>query len=85
MKHLKHINATYLPKPNEQLILLPDAMSTSPCVGWVLYVRRDGKLYPVSYCTAKLKDYMVNWYSCEQEAVGVVLSLDQCSHWIRES
>ena len=85
MKHLDHINATYLPKPDEQLILLPDAMSTSPCVGWVLYVRRDAKLFPVTYCTAKLKDYMVNWYPCEQEAVGVVLAMEQCAHWIRES
>ena len=28
---------------------------------------------------------MSKWYPCEKEAVGVVLSLDQCSHWISES
>ena len=74
-----------LPKPNEQLVLLPDAMSTSPCIGWVLYVKRNNKLLPVTYCTAKLKDYMVKWYPCEKEAMGVVLSLNQCAHWIREA
>ena len=85
MRHLGNINKTYLPQPSEQLILLPDAMSTTPCVGWVLYVKREGKMLPVVFCTAKLKDYMSRWYPCEKEAVGVVLSLDQCSHWIAES
>ena len=66
MRHLDKINATFLPKPSEQLILLPDAMSVSPCIGWVLYVQRDGKTLPVSYCTAKLKDYMQKWYPCEK-------------------
>ena len=60
-------------------------MSTSPCIGWVLYVKRENKLLPVTSCTAKLKDYMVRWFPCEKEAMGVVLSLNQCSHWIRES
>ena len=85
MNHLDKINRTYLPKPNEQLILLPDAMSTSPCVGWVLYVLRNEKMFPVTFCTEKLKDYMTKWYPCEKECIGVVLSIDQCSHWIGES
>ena len=85
MTHLKEINRTYLPKPKEQLILLPDAMSTSPCVGWVLYVTRNEKLLPVSYCTAKLKEYMTRWYPCEKEAIGAVLAIEQCAHWINES
>ena len=76
MQHLSKINATYLPKPSEQLILLPDAMSVNPCIGWVLYVMRDNKMLPVSYCTAKLKDYMQKWYPCEKEAVGAVIALD---------
>ena len=44
MSHLEKINETFLPKPNEQLILLPDAMSNSPSVGWVLYVNRNKKM-----------------------------------------
>ena len=85
MNHLTKINKTFLPKPDEQLILLPDAMSTSPCVGWVLYVKRDEKMLPVTYCSAKLKEYMIKWFPCEKEALGVVLALNQCSHWVRES
>ena len=85
MSHLSQINETFLPKPSEQLILLPDAMSTSPCVGWVLYVMRDDKLLPVMYCNAKLKEYMLKWFPCEKEATGVVLAVDQCAHWISES
>jgi len=60
-------------------------MSTTPCVGWVLYVLRQDKLFPVVFCSAKLKEYMSKWYPCEKEAVGVVLALDQCSHWIAEA
>ena len=85
MSHLKQINKTYLPRPDEQLILLPDAMSVEPCIGWVLYVMRDNKALPVMFCTAKLKEYMSRWFPCEKEAVGVVTSIDQCSHWISES
>ena len=62
MNHLTKVNQTYLPEPSEQLILLPDAMSTMPCVGWVLYVVREEKMFPITYCTAKLKDYMIKWY-----------------------
>ena len=32
MKHLGKINKTYLPRPEEQLILLPDAMSVDPMI-----------------------------------------------------
>ena len=48
MQHLDKINATYLPNPSEQLILLPDAMSVSPCIGWELYVLCDEKMLPVA-------------------------------------
>ena len=85
MKHLQKINETYLPQPSEQLILLPDAMSTDPCIGWVLYVIRNEKKLPVLYCSAKLKEYMTRWFPCEKEAMGVVIALEQCSHWIAES
>ena len=85
MSHLKQVNKTYLPRPNEQLILLPDAMSAEPCIGWVLYVIRDNRSLPVMFCTAKLKEYMSKWFPCEKEAIGVVISIDQCSHWISES
>ena len=85
MNHLSKVKKMYLPKPSEHLILLPDSMSTLPCVGWVLYVQREGKLLPVTHSIAKLKDYMTKWYPYEKEIVGVALSLKQCAHWIGES
>ena len=77
MSHLKKINKTYLPIPDEQLILLSDAMLVEPCIGWVLYVLRKGQTLPVMFCTAKLKDYMCKSFPCEKEAAGVVISLEQ--------
>ena len=46
---------------------------------------RDQKLLPVTYCTARLPEYMGKWYPCEIEAVGAVLAIDQTAHWINES
>ena len=85
MSHLQKINKTYLPAPSEQLILLPDTMSVPPCTGWVMYTQRDGKTLPVTFSSAKLKDYMLNWFPCEKEGVGTVLAIEHCSHWIAES
>lgn len=85
MSHLQKINKTYLPAPSEQLLLLPDTMSVLPCTGWVMYTQRDSKMLPVTYCSAKLKPYMVRWFPCEKEAVGTVLAIEHCSHWISES
>ena len=85
MSHLEKINKTYLPNPEEQLILSPDTMPVPPCSGWVLYTSRDNKLLPVTFCSAKLKEYMLRWFPCEKEAVGIVLAINQCSHWINES
>ena len=47
-------------------------------VGYFMYRETEA-------CTAKLKDYMTRWFPCEKEAIGVVLSLEQCAHWIAEA
>ena len=99
--HLDQVHATYLPKPEEQLALLPDTSTTNHCAGWVLYTQRpssqrkgktgthaskDGMDWlPVQYMSGKLAPYMAKWYPCEQEAVGAVMAIDQCRHWINES
>ena len=87
--HLSEINKTYIPNPQEQLILKPDAAKVKTSVGWVLYaIRRQeagDTLLPVMYCSARLPQYMKNWYPCELEAVGVVLAIDQAAHWINEA
>ena len=82
---LKKINALYLPKPGEKLLLLPDTACEDNCTGWVLYTQREGKNLPVQFCSAKLAPYMQNWFPCEKECIGAVLSIDQCRHWINES
>ena len=38
--HLDQVRATYLPKPDEQLCLMPDTSTTNLCAGWVLYTKR---------------------------------------------
>ena len=87
--HLANINKTFLPHPEDRLILKPDTAKVKICTGWALYAMReeaDGmKLLPVQYCSAKLPDYMANWYPCELECTGAVLSIDQVAHWINES
>ena len=87
--HLKEIQATYLPRPDEQLILQPDTSSSELCTGWALYtIRKEGKdekWLPVQYASAKLPNYMAGWSPCEKEGVGAVVAIDQVRHWINES
>jgi hypothetical protein len=67
--HLTNINKTFLPHPEDKLVLKPDTAKVKICTGWALYAVRekDGKseLLPVQYCSAKLADYMKDWYPCE--------------------
>ena len=55
---LEKVNETYLPKPEDRLILKPDAAKVNTCTGWVLYaitkVQGVEKTLPVTYCSAKL-------------------------------
>ena len=87
--HLDQVSATYFPKPEEQLCLLPDTSTTNHCAGWVLYTRRPSATgfdwLPVQYMSGKLAPYMAKWTPCEQEAVGAVMAIDQSRHWINES
>ena len=98
--HLDQVRATYLPKPDEQLALLPDTSTTNHCAGWALYTQRAGQQQnkpgtiasidgfdwlPVQYMSGKLAPYMAKWSSCEQEGAGAVMAIDQCRHWINES
>ena len=88
--HLDQVRATYLPRPDEQLCLMPDTSTTNHCAGWALYTRRtsntvDFDWLPVQYMSGKLAPYMAKWSPCEQEAVGAVMAIDQARHWINES
>ena len=87
--HLKEIQETFLPHPDEQLVLQPDTSSSDNCIGWALYTMRPSKegiqKLPVQYASAKLAKYMETWTPCEKEGVGAVTSIDQVRHWINES
>ena len=87
--HLDKVRETFLPRPHEQLYLLPDTATSTLCTGWVLYTERKGggnvSLLPVQYASAKLHPYMATWCPCELEGVGSVLAIDQVRHWINES
>ena len=87
--HLKEIKTTYLPRPEEQLVLQPDTSSINLCTGWVLYTLRPSQQgtqwLPVQYASGKLSNYMEGWSPCEKEGVGAVLAIDQVRHWVNES
>lgn len=74
-----------LPRPEEQLILMPDATVKEPAVGFILNILRQGKLLPVIYYSYKLNDNQKNWFPCEREALGVAIAVKKCSHYILES
>ena len=89
ISHLSNVNRTYLPNPDDHLVLRPDTAEVPTCTGWALYasIKEGGqtKLLPVQYCSAKLPAYMSRWFPCELEGIGAVLAIDQSSHWINES
>ena len=74
-----------LPRPDEQLVLMPDATVRDPAVGFVLNVVRNGKMLPVIYYSYKLSDNQRNWFPCEREALGVAIAVKKCSHYMLES
>ena len=87
--HLDEIKTTYLPRPEEQLVLQPDTSSSNLCTGWSLYTLRPSdkgtQWLPVQYASGKLSNYMEGWSPCEKEGVGAVLAIDQVRHWVNES
>lgn len=74
-----------LPKPHEQLIIMPDATVRHPAVGFVLNVVRNDKLLPVIFYSFKLTDNQKDWWPCEREALAVATAIKKCSHYILES
>ena len=60
LSHLTNINKTYLPHPEDKLILKPDTAKTKICTGWALYATKEKddntELIPIQYCSAKLPD-----------------------------
>ena len=74
-----------LPRPDEQLILMPDATVREPALGFILNVQRNGKMLPVIYYSYKISDTQKNWFPCEREALAVAIAVKKCSSYIIES
>jgi hypothetical protein len=74
-----------LPRPDEQLILMPDATVREPALGFILNVQRNGKMFPVIYYSYKITDTQKNWFPCEREALAVAIAVKKCSSYIVES
>ena len=89
MSHLDKVSKLTLPRPEEQLILMPDGARVPGGIGWALFVQRiiDGKpsLFPVQFYSAKIKEYMCKWLPCEIEGVASSMAINACSHWILAS
>ena len=77
-RHPEEVRETYLPHPDEQLVLMPDTSTSNLCSGRVLYTQRitgEGKTWlPVQYASARPPKYMATWTPCEQEAMGSAAS-----------
>ena len=82
---LRNPTALTLPHPNDQLVVISDGSNSPASVGSTLYVSRDDKLFPAGFFSAKLKKNQIMWLACEIEAVGISLSINAFSNFIRES
>ena len=81
----------YLPSPEDQLLLLPDASKggikgEGPAgIGHILYAIKDGKKLPVRVHSAKLKEACKRWSPCELEALACGTAIEKEYDLIRES
>ena len=65
---IPNMHTLYLPSPNDQLLLEPDAAQQQPGIGHILYaVKKDEKI-PVRFNFVKLPDGCSLWSPCEIEA-----------------
>ena len=81
----------YLPSPEDQLLLLPDASKGGikgeghAGIGHILYAIKDGNKLPVRVHSAKLKEACKRWSPCELEALAFGTAIDKEYDLIRES
>ena len=74
-----------LPRPDEQLIIVPDAACRPPAIGFILFVRREPMSEPVMFLTWKLSDHHLQWSPCELEGFGTSVAVSKCSFYILQS
>ena len=49
---IKTMQVLYLPTPDDQLMIWPDAATRKPGVGFGLFALREGKMFPITYYSA---------------------------------
>ena len=59
--HLDQVQATALPKPDEQLALLPDTSTSNLCAGWALYTQRATKEKQLPHTSSMPPDDGFSW------------------------
>ena len=74
-----------LPRPDEQLFIVPDAASRPPALGFILFVKREPQAEPVMFVTWKLPDSYFTWSPCELEGLGASIAVEKCSFYILRS
>ena len=74
-----------LPKPDEQLFIVPDAASRPPALGFILFVKREPQAEPVMFVTWKLPESYFSWSPCELEGLGASVAVEKCSFYILRS
>ena len=63
-----NLQTLYLPKPEDQLMIVVDAAKTTPGIGHAIYAIKEGKKLPVAFHSSKLSPAHTKWLSCELEA-----------------
>ena len=84
-KALMNPKTLTLPHPSDQLFLVSDGCNSPPSVGSTLYVKRGSNIHIAGFFSAKVKKQQLLWLPCEIEALGIKLSINAFSHYIRES
>ena len=74
-----------LPRPDEQLFIVPDAASRPPALGFILFVKREPQAEPVMFVTWKLPESYFSWSPCELEGLGASIAVEKCSFYILRS
>lgn len=74
-----------IPRKTDQLLLTVDASPVNKGLGGTLFLNRDGERHIAQFFSFKLKDYQVNWFPCELEALAIATGVENFSAYIRES
>ena len=77
--HLDQVQATTLPKPEEQLVLLPDTSTDNLCAGWALYTRRATKEKPLPDTSSLPPGDGFSWHPVQYMSGKLAPYMDQWS------